>query len=294
MDLTRRVSAPTFLRNRLLTVSAAATVLKTVEQNPAATNARLAALTGLGVTTDEKDGVLPTTLHFLEAMDLVQASTQPGIRFVLTPVGQLVLRHDPYLEGQATVALLALLLSEPYTGAHLFDWAVRGTLQKLRAFRLDSLKQDVNALATDEVGRGAYESLDRVMDHFVRAEAFGTVSPWVEGAAGSGEPRYEPQRTLDELPEPLFWVCAFVFLRGWRDAFPNSSEATGRDVRARLFPVFRGVLGLKEKGKAEEQLLVGLHREGLVASSSVTKERITLLQPAADPLLCLKKLYGCG
>jgi hypothetical protein len=207
---------------------------------------------------------------------------------------QLVYRHDPYLEGQATVALLALLLSGPYTGAHLFDWAVRGTLQKLRAFRLDSLKQDVNALATDEVGRGAYESLDRVMDHFVRAEAFGTISPWVEGSAGSGEPRYEPQRTLDELPEPLFWVCAFLFLGGWRDAFPNSSEATGRDVRTRLFSVFRGVLGLKEKGKAEEQLLVGLHREGLVASSSVTKERITLLQPAADPLLCLKKLYGCG
>lgn len=294
MDANRRVSAPTFLKNRLLTVSAASTVLKTVEQNPAANNARLAALTGLGVTADEKDGVLPTTLHFLEGMDLIEPSAQPGVRFALTPVGQLVLRHDPYLEQPATVSLLALLLSEPHRGAHLFDWAVRGTLQKLRAFRLDSLRQDVNALATEEVGRGAYEYLDRVMEHFVRPEAFGGVSPWVEASAGSGEPRYEPQRTLEDLPEPLFWVCAFLFLRGWRDAFPNSPEATGRDVRLQLFAVLRGVLGLKEKSKAEDQLLVSLHREGIVASSSVTKERITLLQPTADPLFCVEKLYGCG
>jgi hypothetical protein len=294
MDANRRVSAPTFFRNRLLTVSAAATVLRIVEQNPAADNARLSALTGLGVTTDENDGVLPTTLQFLKGMDFIDSSTQPGVRYALTPVGQLVLRNDPYLEQQATVALMALLLSEPYRGAHLFDWVVRGTLQKLRAFRLDSLRQDVNALATDEVGRGAYENLDRVMEHFFRPEAFGAVSPWVEASAGSGESRYEPQRTLEELPEPLFWVCAFIFLRGWRDAFPNSPEATGRDVRLRLFPALRGVLGLKEKGKAEEQLMVSLHREGIVASSSVTKERITLLQPTADPLFCVKKLYGCG
>lgn len=293
MDAKRRISAPTFLKNRLLTVSAASAVLKTVEQNPVANNARLAALTGLGVTADEKDGVLPTTLHFLEGMDLIVPSTQPGVRFALTPVGQLVLRHDPYLEQQATVALLALLLSEPHRGAHLFDWAVRGTLQKLRAFRLDSLRQDVNTLATEEVGRGAYEYLDRVMEHFVRPEAFGLVSPWVEVSAGSGESRYEPQRTLDELPEPLFWVCAFLFLRGWRDAFPNTPEATGRDVRLQLFSVLRGVLGLKEKGKTEDQLMASLHREGIVASSSVTKERITLLQSTADPLFCVKKLYGC-
>jgi hypothetical protein len=294
MDATRRVSAPTFLKNRLLTVSAAATVLRTVEQNPSASNARLAALTGLGVTADEKDGVLPTTVHFLEGMDLLQESEQPGMRFVLTPIGRLVLHHDPYLEQHATVALFALLLAEPHRGAHLFDWSVRGTLHKLRAFRLDSLRQDVNTLATAEIGRGAYDYLDRVMDHFVRAEAFGSVSPWVEAAAGSGEPRYEPQLLLEELPEPLCWACAFLLLRGWRDAFPGNSEATGRDVRLKLFPLLRGVLGIKEKGKAEEQLLAMLHREGLVASSAVTTERITLLRPSADLLFCVEKMYACG
>ncbi|MBI2571198.1 MAG: hypothetical protein HYV63_29695 [Candidatus Schekmanbacteria bacterium] len=170
MPPVRRVGATTFFKNRLLTISAAASVLQAVTQNPSAGNARLAALTGLGVTADTRDGVLPTTLHLLEAMDFIQESAQPGVRFTLTPVGRLVLQHDPYLERQATVALLALLLSEPMRGAHLFDWAVRATLHKLRAFRLDALRQDVNQLATAEGDRGAYQYLDRVMEHFIRPD----------------------------------------------------------------------------------------------------------------------------
>jgi hypothetical protein len=226
-------------------------------------------------------------------MDLVRTSDQPGVRFVITPIGRLVLKRDPYMGQQATVALMALLVSEPYRGAHLFDWAVRGTLCKLRAFRFDGLSQDVNQLATNEGFRGPYTHLQQVMEHFVAREAFGPISPWVEVSGDAARKRYEPQRLLDDLPDALFWASAFLLLRTWRDAFPDSAEATGRDVRLRLLPLLRGVLGIREKGRAEEQLFIKLHRESIVSSSTVTKERITLLHPAQDPVRCVEKMYTC-
>jgi hypothetical protein len=295
MEGTRRVTAPSFIKNRLLTISAAATLLEKLEQHPSVDNVRLSALTGLGVTkADPNDGVLPTTIRCLEAMDLIRVLEQPGMRFVLTPEGQLVRRHDPYMGRNETVALMALLLAEPYRGAHLFDWVVRGTLSKLRAFRFDTLSQDVNALATAEGFRGAYPNLERVMEHFVTQNAFGRVSPWVEVSAGGGGKRYEPQILLEDLPDPYFWACAFLFLRTWREAFPDSAEATGRDVRTRLLPLLRGVLGIREREKAEELLFVKLHRESLISSSTVTKERITLLKFGEDPLPCVEKMYTCA
>jgi hypothetical protein len=286
----RRVSSPVFFKNHPFLVGSAAKLLQTIETHPDAENSRLSVLTGLGITKDANDGVLPAHLRYLQAMDLIGTSDQPGVRFSPTPIGRLVLRTDPYLEQLSTVALMAFLLSEPGRGAHLFDWVVRGTLASLRAFRLDGLRQDVNQLAALEGCDGAYPQLAVVVNRFVDPDAFGAVSPWIEvGGAGN---RYEPRRLIEDLPDPIFWVCAYMLVREWRLTFIDTFEATWRDVDGHLLPLLRGILGIKERGRAEEQLRVRLHREGIITSTSVTTERIVLLCHDPTPLSLLENAYS--
>jgi hypothetical protein len=82
------------------------------------------------------------------------------------------------------------------------------------------------------------------------------------------------------LEVPLFWASAFMFVRGWSATFPGTREASLRDVVRELLTSPRGIIGVR--GRTEEQLLTGLHREGLISSTAVTTERISLLAGESD------------
>jgi hypothetical protein len=275
----RRVGRLAFFKNRPYRTTSAMALLRTVQLEPGASNRRLATLTGLGVTKDdENDGVLPTFLSYLTAMDLIAPGSREGLRFVLTDIGSKILEFDPHAGGRGTLALMALLLSEPCRGAHLFDWTVRGVLSHLRPFPIGELEQEVEKHATKEgygASRGA--NYDVVMRAFTDPAAFGSVSPWSSCSKGS----YVLQPSTD-LELPLFWSAAFMIVRGWTQVFPNTVEATLRDVRRELFVLPRGVLGIG--GRTEEQFINGLQREGIITNSAVTMERLTMEAQQSDLL----------
>jgi len=101
----RRVSARGFFRNRPFATASAMSLLDSVRREPGASNRRLASLTGLGVTKDnENDGVLPTYISYLHAMDLIVPGTREDARFVLTETGAAILAHDPHAGGRGTTA----------------------------------------------------------------------------------------------------------------------------------------------------------------------------------------------
>ncbi len=238
----RRVRRVTFFKNRPLLVAPAMTLLRAIQVEPGASNRRLGSLTGLGVTKDdENDGVLPTYLSYLQAMDLIAQCSREGLRFLPTDIGATILGCDPHAGGRGTTSLMAMLLSEPYQGAHLFDWAVRGVMANLRPFPMDELKQEVEKHATDEgygPSRGA--NCEVVMRAFTDAGAFGPVTPWGSPSKGLFVPR-----ASTELETPLFWAAAFMVVRGWGRAFPETFEATLRDVRGELFTLPRGIQGIR-------------------------------------------------
>lgn len=289
----RRVSAPTFFKNRPLSITSAVALLGCLEKEPSASNRRLAVLTGLGVTKDdENDGVLPTHLRFLEAMNfIVESEEGSGSRFATTRSGHLVLSRDPYVSNPASIALMALSLSHPRRGAQLFDWSVRGLLCKLRAFESKELGLEVNLLAQREGAKGGYplDYLDVVMDCFVKPEVFGSVAPWTEISRTGKDRKYEPRLPF-ELPDSIFWVCAYMMVLVWHDAFPKTFEATRHDFDALVLPLLKGVLGLK--GRVEEEFFVKLHREGVVSSTAVTTERLVLECRDVDPVSFLEKAFA--
>jgi hypothetical protein len=253
------------------------TLLASIFREPGGSNRRLASLTGLGLTKDdENDGVLPTYISYLQAMDLIATAPRDGVRFVLTDIGAAILASDPHAGGRGTIALMAMLLSEPYSGAHLFDWAVRGVMSTLQPFPLDQLKQEAEKLSTDEgwgPSRGNYEI---VMRAFVDNLAFGSITPW---KMVSSEDLYVPQIPA-ELETPLFWAIAFMFVRRWPIVFPGTREASLRAVSRELLALPRGVIGIR--GRTEEQLVTGLQREGLISGTAVTTERVALLASESD------------
>ncbi len=262
----RRVSSAPFYKNNSFATGTALNVLRTLASEPSADNKRLSLLTGLGVTKDEAQGVLPTYLNFLLAMDLIRPGGSAGSRFEPTNVGTVILEHDPHGENPATLTLMALLMAEPGRGAHMFDWAVRDLLWKLRPFKLPELEASIGRMASAE-GVKAIGVVDPVMRAFTERDAFGTVSPWIE----VGNKQYEPMVAPD-LPEEVLWACAYVFLRSWSFSFPTTFDAQRADVDKLLLRPIRGVVGLK--GPTEEALLAMMEREGLVRRSAVTSERI--------------------
>ena len=266
----RRVTAVTFYKNNGLAVSTALNVLRTVAADLGADNRRLSILTGLGVTKDETQGVLPSYLGYLQAMDLIEPAAA-GSRFSLTSVGKVILENDPHGGNPATIALMGLLLAEPHRGAHMFDWAVRDLLWKLRPFKMDELRSSVSHLASAE-GIDATGNVEVVATAFTNQDALGSVSPWVRTGHDEGA-QLEPMIPT-ELSEGVQWACVYAFVRGWPTAFPDTFECQRRDLDRLLFPVMRGVVGLK--GRTEEALLVLMEREGLIRSTAVTTERIYL------------------
>jgi hypothetical protein len=251
-------------------------LLASIFREPGGSNRRLASVTGLGLTKDnENDGVLPTYISYLQAMDLIATAPRDGVRFVLTDIGAAILTSDPHAGGRGTIALMAMLLSEPYSGAHLFDWAVRGVMSTLQPFPLDQLKQEAEKLSTEE-GCGPSRGLNYeiVMRAFVDNLAFGSITPW-----NLIEDLYVPQIPA-ELETPLFWAIAFMFVRRWPIVFPGTREASLRAVSRELLALPRGVIGIR--GRTEEQLVTGLQRESLISGTAVTTERVALLANESD------------
>jgi hypothetical protein len=258
--------------------ASAMSLLESIRREPGASNRRLASLTGLGVTKDsDNDGVLPTYISYLHAMDLIAPGAREDARFVLTETGVAILTSDPHAGGRGTTAVMAMLLSEPLRGAHLFDWAVRGVMSELEPFPIEQLRQQVERLSTEEgygPTRGAnYEVMMRT---FTEQTAFGSITPWRQAAK---DPLFAPQIPAD-LETPLFWATAFLIVRRWPDVFPNTCEAGLRDIRKNLLNLPRGVMGIR--GRTEEQLLNTLQREGIISTSAVTTERVALLATTFD------------
>ena len=275
--MTRRLSSRNFFKNRPFTVSKAGYLLRTIQQEPGAGNRRLSALTGLGITSDdENDGVLPTYISYLLAMDLIAPASREDIRFLLTDLGKAILDLDPMLAGRGTLSLLAMLLCEPRTGAHLYDWAVQGRLEKLAPFKLDDLHTSVEQLSTEEnLGANAGANLELLMKTFTEREAFGLVSPWTQKNSG----HYVPRLLIDIEP-PIFWAIAYELVRLWPVVFPGTFECSLRDMRRNLLYLPRGVLGIK--GRTEELLLTQLQRENIITRSAVTTERVALVSRSHD------------
>jgi hypothetical protein len=253
-------------------------LLESIRREPGASNRRLASLTGLGVTKDDdNDGVLPTYISYLHAMDLIAPGSREDARFIMTETGVAILSSDPHAGGRGTTAVMAMLLSEPLRGAHLFDWAVRGVMSDLEKFPIDKLRQQVERLSTEEKygpTRGA--NYDVVMRAFTEQAAFGSITPWKQPETDG---LFAPQLPAD-LETPLFWATAFLIVRRWPDVFPNTCEAGLRDIRKYLLNLPRGVMGIR--GRTEEQLLNTLQREGIISTSAVTTERVTMLAGASD------------
>jgi len=283
----RRVGATTFFKNRPYLTSSAMSLLQTVQLQPEASNRRLAVLTGLGVTKDnDNDGVLPTYLSYLQAMDLIAPGTREGIRFILTETGSTLLECDRLASGRGTVALMAMLLCEPFKGAHIFDWTVRGMLSHLRSFSIDDLRQEVEKLAAQErLGPTHAANFDVVTRAFTGTAAFGPITPWTSPR----KDEYVPQPPL-ELEPFIFWPAAFMFVRCWRGAFPNTYEATLRDVRREVLVLPRGVLGVR--GRVEEQFIDGLQREGIISTTAVTMERVTIEARDVDLPSMLRQAFS--
>ncbi len=234
-------------------------------------------LTGLGITRDdENDGVLPTYISYLLAMDLLAPSERQDVRFLMTQTGKAILDVDPGLTGRGTLSLLAMLLSEPRTGAHLYDWTVRGQLEQLCPFTLETLRTRIEAISTEEkLGASPGTNLELLMKTFTERDAFGTVSAWRATDTGLYEPRL-----LVDLEPPIFWAIAFELVRLWPAIFPGTFEASLRDFRRDLLSLPRGILGIK--GRTEEQLLTQLQLENVVTRSAVTTERISLISRCSD------------
>ena len=264
----RRVSSPVFFKQRPLRISGLASLLEAVVNEPAAGNARLSSLTGLGVTSDEVDGVLPTHLDFLVAMDLLRPSKTEGSRFTQTALGKVVLEQDPYLSQGVTLAVLALVLSEPNRGAHAFDWAVRGHLSRLSPFELRELEEAVTRTAKADGEKALRPKLTVVMSALSNEDTFGRVTPWRKV-----EDRYVPE-PVEELPEDLLWVAAYYFARVWPLVLGDTSEATWEDFSGTVLPGIRAILGVRPRSHAESQLMRLLNREGLASRSSVTTLRV--------------------
>ena len=112
--MTRRLTSRNFFKNRPFKLTDIGKLLREIQREPNATNRRLSVLTGLGVTRDdENDGVLPTYISYLLAMDLMVPADRQDVRFLMTQIGKAILDADPGLTGRGTISLLAMLLSEP-------------------------------------------------------------------------------------------------------------------------------------------------------------------------------------